>query len=66
MVLELRVPEGTDWFALRELSPIFSSYILSFNFLGIYRSNHRYLFQAAKQVNSSVLWATCTFCSGSP
>ena len=36
MVLELRVPEGTDWFALRELSPIFSSYILSFIFLGIY------------------------------
>jgi uncharacterized membrane protein len=57
MVLELHVPEGTDWFALRELSPIFISYILSFIFPGIYWHNHYHLFQAAKQVNGSVLWA---------
>ena len=57
MVLELRVPEGTDWVALIGLSPIFISYVLSFIFLGIYWSNHHHLFQAAKQVNGSVLWA---------
>ena len=57
MVLELRVPEGTDWPALRGLAPVFISYVLSFIFLGIYWSNHHHLFQAAKQVNGSVLWA---------
>jgi len=57
MVLELRVPNGTDWSALRELAPIFLSYVLSFVFLGIYWNNHHHLWQAAKQVNGNVLWA---------
>jgi len=57
MVLELRVPEGTDWHALRELAPTFLSYVLSFIFLGIYWNNHHHLWQAATQVNGSILWA---------
>ena len=57
MVLELRVPEGTDWSALKGLAPIFLSYVLSFIFLGIYWNNHHHLFQASKQVNGAVLWA---------
>lgn len=57
MVLDLRVPEGTDWSALRELAPTFLSYVLSFIFLGIYWNNHHHLWQLAKQVNGSVLWA---------
>jgi Predicted integral membrane protein len=57
MVLELRVPEGADWPALKGLAPIFLSYVLSFIFLGIYWNNHHHLFQASKQVNGSVLWA---------
>jgi uncharacterized membrane protein len=57
MVLELRVPEGTDWTALRELAPTFWSYVLSFIFLGIYWNNHHHLWQAAKQVNGPILWA---------
>jgi uncharacterized membrane protein len=57
MVLELHVPEGADWAALRELAPIFSSYVLSFIFLGIYWNNHHHLWQVAKQVNGPILWA---------
>ena len=57
MVLELKVPQGTDFAALKELTPIFLSYVLSFVFLGIYWNNHHHLFQAAKHVNGNVLWA---------
>jgi len=57
MVLELHVPEGSDWAALRGQAPIFLSYVLSFVFLAIYWNNHHHLFQAAKEVNGAVLWA---------
>lgn len=57
MVLELRAPEGTDWAALRELTPTFFSYILSFIFLGIYWNNHHHLWQIATTVNGRILWA---------
>jgi uncharacterized membrane protein len=33
------------------------SYVLSFIYIGIYWNNHHHLFQAARQVNGSVLWA---------
>ena len=57
MVLELRVPEGTDWAALRELAPTFLSYVLSFIFLGIYWNNHHHLWQVVTAVNGKILWA---------
>ncbi len=57
MVLELRVPEGTDWSALRELAPTFLSYVLSFIFLGIYWNNHHHLWQVVTRVNGRILWA---------
>lgn len=57
MVLELRVPEGADFAALRTLTPVILSYVLSFVFLGIYWNNHHHLLQAAKRVNGRVLWA---------
>src|SRR5262245_46378646 len=57
MVLELRVPEGTDLAALRPLIPVFLSYVLSFVFLGIYWNNHHHLFQAVRHVNGPILWA---------
>jgi uncharacterized membrane protein len=57
MVLELHVPKGADWAALRGQAPIFLSYVLSFVFLGIYWNNHHHLLQAARQVNGAVLWA---------
>ncbi|HSA99861.1 MAG TPA: TMEM175 family protein, partial [Anaerolineales bacterium] len=57
MVLELHVPQGTDWAALRGLAPTFLSYILSFIFLGIYWNNHHHLWHAATTVNGKILWA---------
>ena len=57
MVLELRVPRGADFSALRPLFPILLTYVLSFVYVGIYWNNHHHLLHAAKQVNGSVLWA---------
>lgn len=57
MVLELRVPQGTDLTALRPLVPVFLSYVLSFVYLGIYWSNHHHLLHAVEHVNGGVLWA---------
>jgi uncharacterized membrane protein len=57
MVLELKVPHGADFAALRPLIPVFLSYVLSFIFLGIYWNNHHHLLQAARQVNGRILWA---------
>src|SRR5581483_1284666 len=57
MVLEFRVPSGTDLADLRPIVPVFISYVLSFLFLGIYWVNHHHLFQAVKSVNGPTLWA---------
>jgi uncharacterized membrane protein len=57
MVLEMKVPHGTDLAALEPLIPVFLSYVLSFVFLGIYWNNHHHLLQAASQVNGRILWA---------
>ena len=57
MVLELRVPHGSDLAALRPLLPVFLSYTLSFIFLGIYWNNHHHLLQAIHHVNGGILWA---------
>lgn len=57
MVLEMKVPHRTDLAALREMLPLFLSYVLSFLYVGIYWNNHHHLFQAAKHVNGAVLWA---------
>ena len=57
MVLELRVPHGTDINSLRPLIPVLLSYVLSFVFVGIYWSNHHHLLQVVQHVSGPVLWA---------
>src|SRR6266851_2020110 len=57
MVLELKVPEGADWAAIRPLVPVFLTYVLSFVFLGIYWNNHHHLLHAAERINGKILWA---------
>jgi uncharacterized membrane protein len=57
MVLELKVPHGSDWDAIRPLVPVFLSYVLSFVNLGIYWNNHHHLLSATKRINGAVLWA---------
>jgi uncharacterized membrane protein len=57
MVLELKVPHDTQPGALRQLAPVFGSYVLSFIYVGIYWNNHHHLLQAAKTIDGRVLWA---------
>ena len=57
MVLELKVPHGEDFNALKSLIPIFLSYVMSFIYVGIYWNNHHHLLQVTNSVNGSVLWA---------
>lgn len=56
MVLEMKVPHGTDWTVLSELWPVFLSYILSFVYIGIYWNNHHHLLSAVDHVNGSIMW----------
>ncbi|HLW35799.1 MAG TPA: TMEM175 family protein [Chthoniobacterales bacterium] len=57
MVLELKVPHGSDWAALQPVVPIFFNYVLSFVYLGIYWNNHHHLLKACGRVTGGVLWA---------
>jgi len=57
MVLELKVPQGTNLAALRPLLPIFFSYVLSFLYLGIYWNNHHHLLNTVRHVTGGILWA---------
>jgi uncharacterized membrane protein len=57
MVLELRIPHGADWEALRPVIPVFLTYVLSFINIGIYWNNHHHMLQATEQINGKILWA---------
>jgi uncharacterized membrane protein len=57
MVLELRVPHGTEWSSLAPLWPVFLSYLLSFVYLGIYWNNHHHMLHVTRRVNGAILWA---------
>ena len=57
MILELKVPHGTDLAALRPLLPVFLTYVLSFVFLGIYWNNHHHMLHATERINGKILWA---------
>lgn len=57
MVLELKVPHGTELSALAPLVPVFLSYILSFIYVGIYWNNHHHLLHAVRRVDGVALWA---------
>lgn len=57
MVLEMKVPKGTDFSTLQPLVPVFISYVLSFVYIGIYWNNHHHLMHAAQKINGAILWA---------
>jgi len=57
MVLELKAPHGDDVTALRPLTPVFLTYVLSFVYLGIYWNNHHHMLHATERVNGAILWA---------
>jgi uncharacterized membrane protein len=57
MVLELKIPHGSDLAAIQPLLPVFLSYVLSFIYIDIYWNNHHHLLQATRQINGKILWA---------
>jgi uncharacterized membrane protein len=57
LVLELKLPHGTDWAAVRPLLPVFLTYVLSFIFIGIYWNNHHHMLHLADRIDGRILWA---------
>ena len=57
MVLELKIPHGSDLAALLPLRHTFYSYLLSFFFLSLYWIAHHHMFQAVDKINGQVIWA---------
>jgi uncharacterized membrane protein len=57
MVLELKVPHGSDPALLLGLWPVFLSYLLSYLMVAIYWLNHHHLFHGLKRVDTAVLWS---------
>jgi len=57
MVLEMKVPQGENLYALKSMLPVFLSYVLSFIYVGIYWNNHHHLLHAIERVSGSILWA---------
>jgi uncharacterized membrane protein len=57
MVLEIKVPDGGSLSDLKPLIPVFSSYVLSFIYLGIYWNNHHHMMHTIKSVTGDILWA---------
>jgi uncharacterized membrane protein len=57
MVLELKIPHGGGWAALRPVLPVFLTYLLSFVFVGIYWNNHHHMLHMATSIDGRILWA---------
>ena len=57
MILELKVPHGTEFSALVPVLPHFGVYVLSFVFLGIYWNNHHHMLHLTDRITGGVLWA---------
>lgn len=57
MVLELKVPRGGELGDLRELGPVFFSYVLSYLYVGIYWNNHHHMLHTVQHVTGGILWA---------
>lgn len=56
MVLEMKIPHGTQLSDLQPLAPVFLSYVLSFLYIGIYWNNHHHMLHAVHHINGSILW----------
>ena len=57
MVLEMKVPHDASIDALRQIWPVFLSYLLSFIYIGIYWNNHHHMLHATHKIRGGVLWA---------
>jgi uncharacterized membrane protein len=57
MVLELKVPHGTDFESLRHVWAPFAAYVVSFVLVAIYWNNHHHLIHNVKHVDGWIMWA---------
>ncbi len=58
MVLELHMPEHANGLAdLKELLPVFLSYVLSYIYVGIYWNNHHHMLHSTRRVSGGIMWA---------
>ncbi len=61
MVLELKTPHGSHLEDLLPLLPVFLTYLLSFQVIGIYWNNHHHLLHHTKEVTPAIMWANLHF-----
>lgn len=57
MVLDMKVPQGANFAALKSGLPVFLAYALSFANVGIFWNNHHHMLHATERINGMVLWA---------
>ena len=57
MILEIKIPHGSDWSELNPLIPVILSYIMSFLYIGIYWGNHHHLLYCVKEVSPGIIWS---------
>jgi uncharacterized membrane protein len=57
MVLEMKVPHGTDLNVLKPILPVFLSYVLSFVYVAIYWNNHHHMLHTTEKVAGGIMWA---------
>ena len=57
MVLEIRVPHGTNLAALQADVPVLLAYVLSYVNVGIFWNNHHHMLNVTERVDGRVLWA---------
>jgi uncharacterized membrane protein len=57
MVLELKVPHETSLAALAKLAPVFTCYVLSFLYVGIYWVNHHHTMHTVHHVTGAIMWS---------
>ena len=57
MVLEIKVPKGADFEALKAGLPIFLAYALSYVNVGIFWNNHHHMLHATERISGRVLWS---------
>jgi uncharacterized membrane protein len=57
MVLEMKAPHDASLSALKETTPAFLGYVLSFIYVAIYWNNHHHLFHLVSHAHGTILWA---------
>lgn len=57
MVLDMKIPAGANFAAMRAGLPVFLAYALSFANVGIFWNNHHHMLHATERINGMVLWA---------